>query len=55
MERSFVILFVIFILTSCNKFRTGADGNNKFVNPFVCTADDSGQTDPSANVPFWND
>ncbi len=50
MKSSYIILLAVFV--SCNSFQPGKDGNNKFVNPFICTAGDYGQTDPSANVPF---
>jgi len=46
----FVILVSAFI--SCNQTYSATGDVNKFVDPFICTADDCGQTDPSANVPF---
>jgi len=46
----FVFLFLLFV--SCNETRTTTSDFNKYVNPFICTAGDYGQTDPSANVPF---
>lgn len=46
----FVILVSAFI--SCNQTYSATGDVNKFVDPFICTADDCGQTDPSTNVPF---
>jgi len=51
MNRNYFILLIIFIFTSCNSFQP-ATNLNKYVDPFICTAGDHGQTDPSANVPF---
>jgi putative alpha-1,2-mannosidase len=48
----FVCLLLIFVFVSCNETPSVTTDVNKFVNPFICTAGDYGQMDPSANVPF---
>ncbi|WP_186525799.1 GH92 family glycosyl hydrolase [Seonamhaeicola sediminis] len=52
-----IIAFVFLIVFSCQKQAgiTVAVSNQSiedFVNPFICTADDHGQTDVSASIPF---
>ncbi|QGY42793.1 glycoside hydrolase family 92 protein [Maribellus comscasis] len=52
MKRYCIILLTTLALISCNSCRPSMRENNKFVNPFIGTAGDYGQTDPSANIPF---
>jgi putative alpha-1,2-mannosidase len=49
------LAIIVFILGACNSkdqvSRIQAD-NAKYIDPFICTADDHGQTDVAAAVPF---
>ncbi len=47
-------LFSIIFFTCCSspEVNEQAKSNVEFIDPFMCTSDDRGQTDPSASIPF---
>ena len=47
-----LILLIFLILTACADVEDRKIDLLKYVDPFICTAGDYGQTDPSANIPF---
>ncbi len=48
-----IILLLLVISTSCkSKSEINVVDNAKYINPFICTSDDQGQTDVAAAIPF---
>ena len=47
-----ILLLIIGLSVSCKTDQTLTKDNAQYIDPFICTADDHGQTDPAAGIPF---
>ncbi len=46
------LILVISLFISCQLNTIEEKDNARFIDPFICTSDDHGQTDPAAGIPF---
>ncbi|WP_421918736.1 GH92 family glycosyl hydrolase [Marinifilum sp.] len=45
-------LMIAGLMMSCSSEKIVKKDNAQYIDPFICTADDHGQTDPAAGIPF---